>query len=258
MRSFGPLAVLTMAMALVLSGPLPASVHAAEIDPDADTILRQMSDHLAGLKSFSVTTEVSTDVLLRNGQKVQLVATGTGLFDRERGFHFQRQGVLGDMELLFDGRNLTLYSGALKGYRTIEVEGGNDAALDEVRAAFGIEAAGGVDLLYTNAYDGLLYEVESGEHLGETRVNGILAHHLAYRAAEVDWQLWVRAEGDPLPLRYVITSKWTTGAPQFTVQVVEWNSTVTVDAAQVTFTPPEGAKELEAIEFDAIGNVMTE
>lgn len=136
---------------------------------------------------------------------------------------------------------------------TIEVEGDNDAALDEVRASFGIEAAGGADLLYANPYDGLLYEVESGSYLGETLVGGVKAHHLAYRAAEIDWQLWVRAEGPPLPLRYVITSKWMTGAPQFTVQVREWDTEATVSAADVTFAAPAGARALDVIEFDALG-----
>jgi hypothetical protein len=253
---FGAPAVIATAALALACAVLP--VRAAEIDPDADRILRQMSDHLAGLGAFSVTTEVSTDLILRNGQKVQLAASGSGVFDRQRGFRFRRQGVAGDLELVFDGTNLTLYAGELNGYHTIQVEGGNDAALDEVRAAFGIEAAGGVDLLYANPYEGLLYEVEQGDYFGETWIGGVRAHHLAYRAAEVDWQLWVRAEGDPLPLRYVITSKWMTGAPQFTVQVREWNTAVAVSGADLTFTPPEGTRALEAIELDALGLTLSE
>jgi hypothetical protein len=235
-----------------------APAPAAEIDPDADQILHQMSDYLAGLGAFSVTTDVSTEVVLRNGQKIQLSASGSGVFDRRRGFRFQRKGAIADLELTFDGENLTLYAAGLNGYHTVQVEGGNDAALDEVRAAFGFEAAGGADLLYSNPYEGLHYEIESGAYYGETWIGGTRAHHLAYRAADIDWQLWVQAEGDPLPLKYVITDKWTTGAPQFTVQMREWNTAVTVSAADVTFNAPEGAQVLDADEFGALGIAMSE
>lgn len=247
--------IATMVLVLACAG-LPA--RAAEIDPEADRILRQMSDYLAGLPAFSITSDASTEIILRNGQKVQLNASGSGVFDRKRGFRFRRQGAVANLELRFDGTNLTLYAGELNGYHTIQVDGGNDAALDEVRAAFGIEAAGGVDLLYANPYEGLLYEVERGDYFGETWIGGVRAHHLAYRAADIDWQLWIRAEGEPLPLKYVITSKWMTGAPQFTVQVREWNTDVTVSEADVTFTAPEGARALEAVEFDALGIAMSE
>lgn len=240
----------TMVFVLACAG-LPA--RAAEVDPEAERILRQMSEHLAGLPAFSITTDASTEIILRNGQKVQLTSSGSGVFDRNQGFRFRRQGAVADLELNFDGANLTIYAGGLNAYETIQVEGGNDAALDEVRTAFGIEAAGGVDLLYAHPYEGLLYEVERGDYFGEAWVGGVRAHHLAYRAADIDWQLWVRADGDPLPLKYIITSKWLTGAPQFTVQVREWDTAVTVSAADLTFTPPTNARALSALELDALG-----
>ncbi len=254
-----PLFFQALSLAAVLAlACAPVQSRAAEIDPEADRILRQMSDHLTGLQVFEIKTEVSTDLLLHNGQKVQFVASGSGVFDRQRGFRFRRQGIAGDFELSFDGRNLTLFAGELNGYTTVQVEGGNEAAFDEVRAAFGVEAAGGVDLLYANPHEGLLNEVESGAYLGETMVGGVRAHHLAYRAAEVDWQLWIRADGDPLPLRYVITSKWTTGAPQFTVQVREWDSAATVSEADFTFAAPDGAREIDAAEFGTLDNLTGE
>ena len=217
-----------------------------------------MSDHLAGLKAFSATIDVSTELILRTGQKIQLVASATALVDRERGFRYKRKGRLGDFELTFDGRRMTLYSSELNGYKSVEIEGGNDAAFDELRAAFGTAGVGGVDLLYSNPYEGLQYGVESGAYYGETWVGGVKAHHLAYRAADFDFQLWVRAEGEPLPIKYVITSKWMTGAPQFSVQLRDWKSSVAVSAADVVFVPPDGARELTSISVDVLGNAGTE
>jgi hypothetical protein len=81
---------------------------------------------------------------------------------------------------------------------------------------------------------------------------------LAEIAADIDWQLWVSAEGEPLPIKYVITSKWITGAPQFSVQLHDWNSTVSVNEADVTFVPPDGAREFEASAVDELGIAGTE
>lgn len=72
---------------------------AAEIDPEADRVLRQMSEYLAGLEAFSVTTDTTTDVLLANGQKIEIHAAGTGVFDRRLGFGFWRKGAEAAMEL---------------------------------------------------------------------------------------------------------------------------------------------------------------
>ena len=63
-RIFDRVSIALVAVALACTA-LP--VRAAEIDPEADAILRQMSDHLAGLKAFSVTNDVSTELILRNG-----------------------------------------------------------------------------------------------------------------------------------------------------------------------------------------------
>lgn len=69
-----------------------------------------MPEHLTSLQSSSVTTDASTEIILRDGQTMQLTASGLGLFDRTRGFRFRRQGLVADLELVFDGSNLTLYA----------------------------------------------------------------------------------------------------------------------------------------------------
>lgn len=247
----GPIAAALLALA---APPL----HAADIDPEADRILHAMSDHLAELRSFAVETEVADDVILRSGEKIQRLAAGQGVFDRARGFHFARAGIDGDIDVVFDGKTLTVYSGEANVYASVPVEGGNDAALDQARAEFGIEAAGGADLLYANPYEGLNYEAESARYLGEALVGGVPAHHLAYRAADIDWQIWISAEGDPLPLRYVITSKWITGAPQFAVAMRRLDPAATIPADAFIFTPPAGAKQISPDRFESPQTLTTE
>jgi hypothetical protein len=74
----------------------------------------------------------------------------------------------------------------------------------------------------------------------------------------VDWQLWINAEGDPLPMKYIITTKWLTGAPQYAVRFHDWNTAPKIKPGQFDFKVPEGAKKLEAVNVDKMGELVTE
>jgi hypothetical protein len=58
---------------LALAAPPTA---AQGVAPEADRILARMSDHLAEPSAFAVTAEAATDVVLEDGRKLQLTATG--------------------------------------------------------------------------------------------------------------------------------------------------------------------------------------
>jgi hypothetical protein len=46
-----------------------------------------------------------------------------------------------------------------------------------------------------------------------------------------------------------------TGAPQFSVQLSNWNTKPVVAAGQFTFVVPKGAKRLDALAVDEIGEL---
>lgn len=89
-------------------------------------------------------------------------------------------------------------------------------------------------------------------------MEGMPVHHLAYRAADIDWQLWVSAGGPPSTVRYVITSKWITGAPQLTVDIHDFDSGVAPNEADLAFAPPAGARALVADELHTLGLSISE
>ncbi|MCY1041959.1 DUF2092 domain-containing protein [Corallococcus sp. bb12-1] len=77
-RWCGPLLVLLLGVTPLLGGAqekAPAEP-TARIDPQAQRILRQMSDFLAAQREFSVRTEGTLDEVLDSGQKVQLQRAG--------------------------------------------------------------------------------------------------------------------------------------------------------------------------------------
>ncbi len=201
---------------------------------------------LGAMSAFTVTSDAVTEIILTDGRKVHLVATTSGTVDRAAGFRLRRQGPFGATETVHDGTTLTVWSEALGGYAAVPSPGGVDEGLDTLLALFGEDAAGGADLLYADPCGTLMNGVEEGAYMGLTTVAGQTAHHLFYRAADHDWQIWVLDGDRALPVRYVITAKWVMGAPQFTAQFHGWSVGTTGDFA---FVPPEGARAVDPAEL---------
>jgi hypothetical protein len=224
------------------------------VDPEADAILREMSVYLGGLSAFSADADVDNEILDLAGQKLQLSSSASVVLERPGRFHMSRQGGMADVEVFFDGSSVTLYGKNLNAYVQVESPGTIEDALQTIRGEIGIDVAAG-DLFYADPYPGLVTDVVSGAYLGWGYVNGVRCHHLAFRAAKVDWQIWVQTGDTPLPMKYVITSKWVTGAPQYTASFRNWNTKPKIKASQFEFTAPKGAEKLDAIPVDEAGQL---
>ena len=59
-------------------------------------------------------------------------------------------------------------------------------------------------------------------------------------------------------MKYIITSKWITGAPQYSVRFRDWDTKPNIDPGRFMFSPPEGAKRLESIPVDQVGELLLE
>lgn len=249
-------AILATVIALGLIG-LTAGAAAAgdEVDPEADRILRAMSSYLAGLPAFSVQGDVDDEVIDLAGQKLQLSASASLVVERPGHFYAHRRGPLADAEVFFDGQTLTLHGKRQQVYAQMEAPGTIDDAVIRLRAETGLDAPAG-DLFFADPYPGLMTDVTSGAYLGTAYVGGVECHHLAYRALKVDWQLWVQTGDRPLPMKYVITSKWVTGAPAYSVRLHDWDTSAAITPDRFQFTPPDGARRLETLRVDELGTIL--
>jgi hypothetical protein len=216
-----------------------------------------MSSYLGGLAAFSVQGDVDDEVIDLASQKLQLSSSPNLVVERPNRFYAQRQGPLADVEAIFDGQTLTLPGKEHQVYAQLETPGTIDRAITQLRAETGLDAPGR-DLFYADPYPGLMTDVIRGAYIGTAYVNGTECHHLAFRAAKVDWQIWIQTGDRPLPMKYVITSKWVTGAPEYAVRFRDWNTEPKIEAARFTFVPPQGAKRLENIVVDQLGTLMFE
>jgi hypothetical protein len=84
--------------------------------------------------------------------------------------------------------------------------------------------------------------VTSGEYIGTEPCDGAICHHLAYRGADVDFQLWIETSARPVPHRYVITSKKEVGQPEFAVHMTHWEIAPNLKDELFEFKAPAGAR----------------
>jgi hypothetical protein len=224
------------------------------IDSQADGILKSMSSYLATTRAFSMNAEVALEVVMRDGQKLQLMSSETLVIQRPSKFRIHVKGMVADADFVFDGKVLTLYGRKPNVYVQRAVAGTIDDAIRAFESETGLSASG-ADLLFADPYAVLSEGVLSGAYLGTAYVDGIECHHLAFREDQFDWQLWVQAGDKPLPMRYVITSTWQTAAPQLEVSLRDWNTSPQIDDKQFTFSVPEGARKLDAMPAEDIDDV---
>jgi hypothetical protein len=86
--------------------------------------------------------------------------------------------------------------------------------------------------------------VRSVETVEKSTILDVPCMHLAARAEDVDFQIWIPSNGEPLPRRIVITYKNQEGQPQFWANFTDWNLSSKPSDYLFTFTPPEGARRI--------------
>jgi hypothetical protein len=219
------------------------------IEAKADQVLRQMSEYLNSLEQFTFHTENSVDTLLSSGQKVQLGRAVDVFVRRPDRFRANVKGDVLNQELFYDGKSITLFGKKVNYYATMEAPPNIEAAMDHAMDSFGLVAPL-ADLIYRNSFDILTEDVQSGFYAGLSTVLGVECHHLAFRGDETDWQIWIENSERPLPKKFVITTKWVAGAPQFTALLTNRDVSPQLKDSLFTFVAPGKAQKIEFLPVD--------
>jgi len=223
---------------------LAVQAQPAGIAPEAQQLLKASTDFLASQKQFSVETRNTLEVVLKSGQKIEFNHTARMSAQRPNKLRAERTGDLVDQVFYYDGKSLTLHNPKDKAYAQVAAPDTLEAMLEFARTKLDIVAPAG-DLLNKNAYDILMDGVTDGFVVGKAVIEGARCDHLAFRAPQVDLQIWIQEGAQPLPRRFIITTRDLPNAPQFAVTVTQWNLKPTFGAQTFTFTPPAGAKKID-------------
>ena len=241
--------ILAALLASVLSAG-PAYADSAS----AKRIVKAMSDYLASQNDLSGEFDADLDVITPSLEKIQFSASGSVLLQRPDKVRVIRKGGYSEVELLSDGKTVTIVNLGDGSYSQAKSPGTVDGMINMLRDQYGIDMPG-ADLLLTNSYEELMDGVVEAKHIGVGVVDGKECEHLAFRNADTDWQLWVRTGDRPLPCKYVISSKTVAAAPDYTVSFRNWSSGKAAAATAFNFAPAKGARMLEFKEMSGIGDL---
>jgi hypothetical protein len=212
-------------------------------DASARKVLKSMSDYVTSQKTLLLSFDSDIEVLTPDLQKIQFTSSGQVLLSRPDKLRATRTGGYADVELVFDGKTLTVHGKSINAFTQVDAPGEVDSVIDRLRDEFGV-AAPGADLLLSRVYDVLIADVIDAKHIGQGVIDGVECEHLAFRNDDTDWQLWVEIGARPIPRKYVITSKAVTGAPQYTLRIRDWRTDVETKADAFAFSPPPGASKV--------------
>jgi hypothetical protein len=237
-------AVLTVMGTAAVVGTSAACADEAQ----AKAMFKAMSDYLAAQTALALEIDSTLEVVTKDGQKLALASSGALTLNRPDKLRATRTGGFADVELVFDGKTVTLLGKNANVYAQAGLTGTIDQLVDELRDKYRrpIPAA---DLLMSNPYNELMPLVVNTKDLGSGVIRGIECDHLAFRTDEVDWQIWIAQGARPYPCRYVITSIKVAGSPQYTIDVRTWKTGAEVAAANFSAQIPPGAKKLNPSEL---------
>ena len=131
-----------------------------------------MSDYLAAQKAISFDYDASLEIVSTQQQKVQLASSGTLTLNRPDKLHATRTGGFANVEMVFDGKTLTLLGKNANLYAQVEAPGTIDQLVDVLREKYHrpVPAA---DLLMSDPYKELMPLVNDAKDLGSGVIHGI-------------------------------------------------------------------------------------
>ena len=237
-KSGGPIAVACALATIIVFAP---SAHAQK-NADAVKTLKAMSDYIAGQKTLSVTYDSDVEVITSELQKIQFTSSGQIQLSRPDKLHATRTGGYTDVEVVFDGKMLTVNGKDRNIFAQIDTPGSVDQLIGLLRDKYSVSAPGG-DLLLSRSFDEMMADVIDAKDIGRGVIDGVECEHLAFRNNDTDWQVWIELGARPIPHKYVITTKGVTGMPQYTLRIKEWKTDVAADA--FAFKSAQGARKVE-------------
>jgi outer membrane protein assembly factor BamB len=221
-----------------------------KVDPKALDIVKQVCEAYKEAKSLHV--DVAADTKIQEGDEKREIHVA-GSIDQERPNRFAlRVRHVGDdkagLDFVSDGNNLFVQALRFKQYTEAEAPkeiaelGSKLQRLGHVNTGMLFQ-----NLLTENPYESLVDSLTAGAYVGEEKVGETKAHHVAFKQPDMNWELWVAAEGKPVVLKAGVSQ----GSDDVKVATVEtyknWKFGQTPSKDAFAFKPAADVKKVNAI-----------
>ena len=120
------------------------------IQPQANKILKRMSNYLDRLKQFSFNAEISLDTKSNAGEKFKLHRNVSISVSRPNQLKAMVRGDIHTLDFYYNGKTITLFNPKLNVYGIIKMHGNIESALNYAREKFYVQAPL-AELIYKNS-----------------------------------------------------------------------------------------------------------
>lgn len=240
-------APLLFGLMLALSPALPSLAQDAQSgDPEAEAdvvvqkeavqALDTMAAHLRTLKEFQLTAAVSIEDVLEDDQKIEVSGQTNYYVRTPNRLKMRLETDKNTREYYYNGKTVTHVSPALGYYSVFEAPDTIAKTIIAAKQKYGVQFPL-ADLFFWNSNNEDAAEIKSAYFTGQTKILGDRCNHYAYRVDGYDIQVWIRAKGEPLPCRMVVTDTSETARPQYAA-TLEWDTDAEFDDSLFLFAPP--------------------
>jgi hypothetical protein len=219
------------------------------VDPASIQALKDMGAFLQTLQRFQVSTELTGERVLADGQKLQHTATADMEVQRPNKIRIRMHSARSERELIYDGKTVTLFTPAQKYYSTVEFTGTIGELANRLEEKYGVQFPMS-DLFLWGTPAAPLDRIESAMNAGQDFIGDDLCDQYAFRQAKIDWQIWITTGSKRLPRKVVVTNRADEARPQ-SVSMIDWNLKPTFKDTVFKFTPPKGARKIEIVPVKA-------
>lgn len=232
---------------VILLAAAPAEAESVVMPPAPDEIVRRMTNLLASTRQFSFRAEITFDTRARWGDLVELGGALELSVARPDRVFVEYQDDASARRLWIDGANVTLLDPVDGFYATRPQPGDIDATVDALRERLSLRLPLG-ELIANDPSELLELTRGKGRYVGRHEVDGVPCDQIAFAAPEVDLQLWIQAEGEPLPRRIVIVFRKEAGLPRYEATLGDWKLGAQLAPAVFEAVLPEGVRRIEFLE----------
>ena len=242
MRSRGTLSSEALTRILAAAAGLSIACGSATPRNDAERLARgreiieRMSKTLGSAQAFSVTTTEVRDEVKAKGEVKHVTLTRETTVRRPDRLYSK---VSGDRhnEVWYDGVGITLVMHADKVFGQARAPETLDKTLDALQERFGVSMPF-ADYLYSSPAKALLAETTTGGWVGREEVNGQPTDHLSFKDVGVNWEAWISASGDPLPLRALAEFRDNKRLRKIDMTFKDWNLSARIGDDRFSPTVP--------------------